>query len=171
MARRWWRSGYSTKIANARGKSLSLDPLLCPSSPPSFRESSFSALGCIEARPRHPPPPPLGPRLVVFVLVPMRRLAPIEVEEVVHALLVSLQRLNPDAQVGIARASDSVHPARRPVSGCLPARLDDAVLLHPPESLVQSPGVHRLESEHPRSTHELVAVGVPLPKRQQDHRL
>src|SRR5215207_1415163 len=49
MARRWWRSGYSTKIANARGKSLSLDPLLCPSSPPSFRESSFSALGCIRA--------------------------------------------------------------------------------------------------------------------------
>src|SRR5829696_2942328 len=125
MARRWWRSGYSTKKANERGKSLSLDPLLCPSSPPSFRESSFSALGCIEARPRHPPPPPLGPQLVVFVLLPMWRLAP----------------------------------------GGLPARLHDAVLLHPPQRPVQSPGVHGLKPEHPRSTHELVAVGVPLPER------
>jgi hypothetical protein len=26
MARRWWRSGYSTKKANERGKSLSLGP-------------------------------------------------------------------------------------------------------------------------------------------------
>src|SRR5215204_3436813 len=106
MARRWWRSGYSKKKANERGKSLSLDLLLCRSSPPCIRESSFSALGCIEARPRHPPPPPLGPQLVVFVLLPKWRLAPIEVEEVVHALLVSLQRLHPDAQVGIARASE-----------------------------------------------------------------
>src|SRR5215211_1325369 len=132
MARRWWRSGCSTKKANERGKSLSLDLLLCRSSPPCIRESSFSALGCIEARPRHPPPPPLGPQLVVFVLLPKWRLAPIEVEEVVHALLVSLQRLHPDAQVGIARASDGVHPARRPAPGGLPARLHVFFLIIPP---------------------------------------
>jgi hypothetical protein len=33
MARRWWRSGYSTKKANARGKSLSLDSPVMPFKP------------------------------------------------------------------------------------------------------------------------------------------
>src|SRR5215203_2715047 len=98
----------------------------------------------------------------------MWRLSPIEFEEVVHAPLVALQRLRPDVQVGIARAGDSVHPACRSTPGGLPARLDYAVLLHPPERPVQRPRVHRLEAEHPRSTYELVAVGVPLTKRQQD---
>ena len=37
-----------------------------------------------------------------------------ELEEVVHALLVSLQRLGPGAQVCLAGAGDGVHPTRRP---------------------------------------------------------
>src|SRR5215210_5481083 len=128
-----------------------------------FRQAAtFHALWRIEDGPIHPPPPLPGPRLVAFVLVRMGRFAPIELEEVLHALLVSFQRLCPDAQVCLPGAGDRVHPACRTAPRGLPARLDYAVLLHPPESPVQRPWVHRLEPEHPRSRHELVAVGVPL---------
>jgi hypothetical protein len=36
MGRGWWRSGYSTKKANERGKSLSLDPPVMPFKPSEF---------------------------------------------------------------------------------------------------------------------------------------
>ena len=62
---------------------------------------------------RYPLPPPPGPLLVLLVVVRVWRLAPVELEEVVHALLISLQRLGPGAQVCLAGAGDSVHPTRR----------------------------------------------------------
>jgi hypothetical protein len=43
----------------------------------------------------------------------MRWFTRIEPEEVVHGVLVPLQGLRPEAQMGLAGVGDGVHPARR----------------------------------------------------------
>src|SRR5918995_1100036 len=108
--------------------------------------------------------------LLATLFLVLQRPARVQPEEVVHGVLVLLQRLGPEVEVCPARVRDGVHPARRPTPRGLPAGLDDALFLHLPERPVQRSRVHRLEPEGRSPLHELVPVRVPLPQGEQDHR-
>src|SRR3712207_649010 len=95
------------------------------------------------------------PLLFVLALGP-RRPARVHPEEIVHGLLVLLERLGPEVQVGPPGVGDGVHPARRSPPGGLPGGLDDALLLHLPQRPVQRPRVHSLEPEGRGPLHEQI---------------
>src|SRR5215210_6394840 len=70
--------------------------------------------------------------LAAALFLVLQRPASVEPEEVVHGLLVLLQRLGPEVEVRPPRVGDGVHPARRTTPGGLPTGLDNTVLLHLP---------------------------------------
>src|ERR687885_523421 len=88
--------------------------------------------------------------------------------ESIHVAPILLERISPEVEVGLPGVGDGVNPARRSTFRGLPLRLDDAVLLHLPQGPVQGARVHSFKAKSSGPFHELVAVGVPLPQRQQD---
>src|ERR687886_2840929 len=108
---------------------------------------------------------------LLFLLSSPSRPTCVEPEESVHVAAILLQCLGPELKVCLPCVRDGVHPACRSTLSRLPFGLDDTVFFHLPQSTVHSSRVHRLKAECSRLLHELVAVRVPLPQRQQDHRL
>src|ERR687898_727616 len=101
--------------------------------------------------------------LLATLFLVLQRPSRVQPEEVVHGVLVLLERLGPEVEVCPARVRDGVHPARRPTPRSLPTGLNDALFLHLPERPVQRSRIHRLEPEGRSPLHELVPVRVPLP--------
>ncbi len=95
----------------------------------------------------------------------------VESEEGINHLLILLYPLSPEVQVSLSGFRKVILAAGWSPLGRFPLALNVAVLLHPSQGPIQRAWVYRLVAELLRSLQHLIAVGVPLPKRHQDHRL